>query len=224
MTIIKTTITSVNSTLQKVNQNEKVLKEGFNILLNYRTHKFSELEEIRNVNLINEQFRLIQRRIDESRHSFEILIDAFVHAGQGTLQPQLITTEKIKHFLGNQMLPSGLHYPNLPFPELQNIITPHTYSYKQYLVCILDIPLFSPTEYHLYKLLPFPVAVRQQEATYSYIDFNKEFIFSDPLRQHFGKMSTNELTGCFQPNEFMYVCREEIPIYTYTQKYYFCHL
>jgi hypothetical protein len=103
-------------------------------------------------------------------YSFEILIDAFVHARQGTLQPQLITTEKIKHFLGNQKLPSGLDYPNLPFPKLQKIITPHTYSYKQYLIYILEIPLFSPTEYRLYKLLPFPVGVRQEEATYSYTD------------------------------------------------------
>jgi hypothetical protein len=45
MTIIKTTITSVNSTLQKVNQNEKVLKEGLNKLLNYSTYKINELEE-----------------------------------------------------------------------------------------------------------------------------------------------------------------------------------
>jgi hypothetical protein len=117
--------------------------------------------------------------------------------------------------LGNQKLPSGLDYPNHPFPELQKIINPHTSSYKQYLVYILEIPLFSPTECHLYKLLPFPVAVKEEEATYSYIDFNKEFIFSDPLRQHFGKMSSNELTGCFQSNEFIYKCREEIPIYTY---------
>jgi hypothetical protein len=32
----------------------------------------------------------------ESQHSFEILIDAFIHAEQGTLQPQLITAEKIE--------------------------------------------------------------------------------------------------------------------------------
>jgi hypothetical protein len=43
-------------------------------LLNLCTHKFSELEEeIRNVSLINEQFRLIQRGVDESQHSFEII-------------------------------------------------------------------------------------------------------------------------------------------------------
>jgi hypothetical protein len=216
MTIIKTTITSVNSTLQKVNQNEKVLKEGLNKLLNYSTYKINELEEeMENVNLINGQSRLIQRGIDESQHSFEMLIDAFVHAEQGTLQPQLITAEKIKSFLGNQKLPSGLDYPNFPFPDLQKIITPNSYFFKQFLVYVLEIPLFSPTTYQLYKLLPFPVVVKKQEITYGYINFNKEFIFSDSLRQRFGKMTTNELTGCFQPNKLTYVCKEEIPIYTY---------
>jgi hypothetical protein len=83
MTIIKTTITSINSTLQKENQNEKIMMEGLTKLLNYSTHKFSEIEkEIRNVYLINEQFRLIQRGVDESQYSFEILIDAFTHAEQ----------------------------------------------------------------------------------------------------------------------------------------------
>jgi hypothetical protein len=174
MTIIKTTITSVNVTMQRVEQNEKTLKEGFNRMLNFSTHKFDELDaEIRNVNLINEQFRLIQRGVDESQHSFEILIDAFIHAEQGSLQPQLMTAEKIKTFLGTQKLPSGLDYPNFPFPELQKIVTPKTYSYKQYLVYILEIPLFSPTEYQLYKMLPFPVIAKQKELTYSYIGFNK---------------------------------------------------
>lgn len=52
MTIIKTTITSVNSTLQKVNKNGKVLR-GLTKLLNHSTHKCSKLEEeIRNVNLV----------------------------------------------------------------------------------------------------------------------------------------------------------------------------
>jgi hypothetical protein len=214
MTIFKTTITSVNATMQKVEQNEKVLK-GFYEMLNYSTHKFCELEEeIRNVNLINEQFRLIQRGVDESQHSFRTLIDAFVHAEQGTLQPQLITAKKIKNLLGNQKLPSCLDYPNFPFPELQKIITPSTYSYNKYLIYVLEILLFSPIEYHLYMLLPFAVVVKQ-EFIYSYIGFNKEIIFSDPFRQHFGKMTMNELTSCSQPNEFTFACKEEIPIYNY---------
>jgi hypothetical protein len=73
------------------------MTEGLTELANFSARKFNDIEEeIRNVNLINEQFRMIQRGIDESQHSFEILIDAFVHAEQGTLQPQLITAKKKK--------------------------------------------------------------------------------------------------------------------------------
>jgi hypothetical protein len=36
--------------------------------------------------------------VDKSQHSFEILTDAFIHTEQGTLQPQLISAEKIKQF------------------------------------------------------------------------------------------------------------------------------
>jgi hypothetical protein len=88
------------------------------------------------------------------------------------------------------------------------------YSYKQYLVYVLEIPLFSQAGYHLYKVFPFPVEVHEKGAMYGYVNFNKELIFSDSLRQHYGKMTVNELTSCFQPNRLMYACKEEIPIYT----------
>jgi hypothetical protein len=122
----------------------------------------------------------------------------------------------MRNLIATQKLPSGLDYPGFPFYELSKIITPNIYSYKQYLVYVLEIPLFSPTEYNLYTLLPFPVKVRKkEEVTYGYVNLNKEFIFSDTLRQHYGKMTSNELSGCFRPNEVTFVRKEEIPMYTY---------
>jgi hypothetical protein len=159
MTVIKPTISSVNSTLLKVNQNEKILDNGLNKLFNYSEHKFQKLEEeIANVDLLNEQMRLVQRGVDESQHSFETLIEAFVHAEQGVLQPQLITVQRIRNLVRMQKLPPGTDYPNFPLPELSKIIIPHIYSYRQFLVYVLEIPWFSPTEYQLYKMLPFPVS------------------------------------------------------------------
>jgi hypothetical protein len=54
------------------------------------------------VNLLNEQLRLVQRGIDECQHSFETLIETFVNAEQGVLQPQLITVQKIRNFVTTQ--------------------------------------------------------------------------------------------------------------------------
>jgi hypothetical protein len=121
MTTVKTTTASVNSTLKKVNKNENILREGLKKLYNYSTSRINKIEEeMTYINLIKEQFPLIQKGIDESQHSFEILIDAFVHAEQGILQPQLITYEEIRSLLETQKMPLGLGYPNFPFHELQN--------------------------------------------------------------------------------------------------------
>lgn len=95
--------------------------------------------------------------MDKCQHSFEMVVDAFVHAEQGTLQPQLITTDKIKRLMDSQSLPAGVDYPSFTYSEFQKIIIPHAYAYKQYLVYVLEIPLLSSTTYHLYKILPFPV-------------------------------------------------------------------
>ena len=213
-TVIKSTLSAVNMTIHKINKNEQVLKDSLKKLTNYTINRVNALEEeIERVNIINEQIRTVYRGLDESQHSFEILIDAFVHAEQGTLQPQLVTVEKIKSIMEAQKLPNGLDFPNFPFYELQKLIVPHTYSYNQYLVYVLEIPLLSPTIYHLYKILPFPV--KKDKNTYVFINSNKEYIFSDPVRQHYGKLSTNELTGCFHPDKLQYICQENIPIYTY---------
>lgn len=59
-------------------------------------------------------------------------------------------------------------------------------------------------------------SITKEKSTYNFTNCNKELIFTDSLRQHYGKMSINELTGCFQINEIMFVCKGEIPIYTYT--------
>lgn len=216
MLVIKSTILNVNQTIQKVNVNEQKLKENLELLASKTGQDIQFLkDEIINVNFLNEQFRLIQRGIEESQHAFEIIVDALVHAETGAIQPQLMTPMRVKQMLRREGLPSGLEYPHFPFSELQKIILPTTYSYKNFLVYVLNIPLLSPTQYHLYKLLPFPS--KQQDALYHFIDFHKEFIFSDSMHQHYGKLTSNELQLCFQPNEFHFVCKEEIPLYTYVQ-------
>jgi hypothetical protein len=70
-----------------------------------------------NVHLLNEQFHLIQRGVDESQHSFKTMIEAFVHVEQRMLQPQLITAEKIRNLIATQKLPTGLDYQIFLFPN-----------------------------------------------------------------------------------------------------------
>ena len=57
--------------------------------------------------------------------------------------------------------------------------------------------------------------MEQQEKVFVYFEITKEFIFTDAMRQKYGKMSYPDLQACLMPNELSYVCKENIPIVTY---------
>jgi hypothetical protein len=106
-------------------------------------------------------------------------------------------------------MPNGLDYPNLPFPELQKIIVPHVYSHGPFFIYVLDIPLLSPTPPYLYKVLHYPIP---KQDVFVFIYSLKEYIFLDSLKKQHGKIFTNKLTGCFQPNILQGICKADIPV------------
>jgi hypothetical protein len=100
--------------------------------------------------------------------------------------------------------------------ELSRLITPIIYSQGSFLVYVIQIPLLQSTSYHLYKIQPFPV--KQQDRVFVYVESSKDFIFVDAMRQRYGKMSYPELHPCLTSNELTYVCKETLPILTYTPR------
>jgi hypothetical protein len=203
MTVIKSAIQLVDSTIQKVDKNEKFLRDII-LQLDRQVVNVSALlqTEIEQVSTANMQITVVERGVIECQHGFEILLDALVHAEQGTFQPQFVTAERILAVLTSQQMPSGLDYPNFPFSELQRVVVPHVYSHGPFLVYVLDISLLSPTLFYLYKILPFP---RSKQDVFVFVHSLKEYIFVDALKKQYGKISTNELTGCFQHNLLRYV-------------------
>jgi hypothetical protein len=86
-------------------------------------------------------FHRFRGGILECQHTFEILVDAFLHAQEGVIQPQLITLTKVKDMMKRESLPDGLDFPSFPSLELSRIITLVTFSQNSYLLYILQIPL-----------------------------------------------------------------------------------
>ena len=127
--------------------------------------------QIDSVMMINENIQQIQRGIEECQHTFQILVDAFLHAQEGVIQPQLITIAKIKDMMRKESLPDGLDFPSFPSLELSRLITPIIFSQNSYLVYILQMPLLQSIPYQLYKLRPFPV--EQQEKMFVYFEVTK---------------------------------------------------
>jgi hypothetical protein len=169
MTVIKSTVNSVNLTMRRINQNEKVLEDSL-MKLDAKVGNITlELQqEIEQVTTANMQIKTVERGLMECQHGYEILVDALIHVEQGTFQPQFVTAEKIKTVVTAQKLPAGVDYPSFPFSELQHIIVPHVYSHNQFLVYVLDIP-FSPQHYSIFikyslsqhsnKIMSFPLYI-----------------------------------------------------------------
>ena len=206
MVVLKSAVTSFNITMQKVHRNERILNENLQRLNKLVVDEINQMHtQVDSVMMINENIQQIQRGISECQHTFEILVDAFLHAQEGVIQPQLITLTKVKDVMKRESLPDGLDFPSFPSLELSKLITPVIYSQNSYLVYILQIPLLQSTPYQLYKLQPFPI--QQQEKVFTYIEVTKEFIFTDTMRQKYGKLSYAELQACLMPNELSYVCK-----------------
>jgi len=171
MVVLKSAITSFNLTMQKVDRNEKLLNENLrlNKMIVDEVHRMQTQKD--SVMMVNENIEQIQRGIEECQHTLEILVDAFLHAQDWVIQPQLITITKIKDMI-RVSLPDGLDFPSFPSLEFLDYFS-IIYSQNSYLAYIFQIPLIQSTPYQLYKLQPFPT--EQQEGAFVYVEITKEF-------------------------------------------------
>ncbi|PNF21356.1 hypothetical protein B7P43_G18011, partial [Cryptotermes secundus] len=141
------------------------------------------------------------------QHSCELLLDAFVHAEQGSLQPQLLTLRTVRGIVYKQTLPPGLDFPNFPISELSRLIVPHAYVYQEYLVYVIEIPLLLPTEFQLYKIIPFPVS----DPTHKERDpATQKYMFVQ-----FSKINFEDLQACYMANKLTYVCQDKVLLSNY---------
>jgi hypothetical protein len=115
--------------MQKVNQNEKLLTENLQRLNQMVVDELNKMQfQMDSVMIINENIRQIQRGLTECQHTFEILVDAFLHAQDGIIQPQLITVAKVRDMMKQITLPDGFDLPSFPSLEFSRLITPIIFS------------------------------------------------------------------------------------------------
>jgi hypothetical protein len=152
--------------MQKVNRYEKLLAENLQ-RLNQIVVEINRMQnQLDSVLVINENIQQVQWGLDECQHTFEILVDAFIHAQGGVIQPQLITIAMVKDMMRSQSLSIGLEFPSFPSLELSRLITPIIFSQISYLVYILQVPLLQTTMYQLHKVQPFPMKQHENVCVY----------------------------------------------------------
>ena len=97
ITVVKTTLRSINSTLLTATENEKSLSKGLEEMATHEQDgEIKEMFTAYSLLLtINEHAMKLNRAIDECRSEYEILVDAVINSQNGVFQPQLITPAQI---------------------------------------------------------------------------------------------------------------------------------
>ena len=134
--VLKSAIMSFNITMQRVNRNEKNLTENLQCLNKMVVDQINQMQtQLDSVLMLNENIQQIQRGLNKCQHTFVMLVDAFLHAQDGVIQPQLITVAIVKDMMRMESLPNGLDFSFFSFPR--TVTSDHSYYFfSKYLFCI----------------------------------------------------------------------------------------
>jgi hypothetical protein len=171
--------------MMRVNRNEKIFTENLQRLNEIVVDEINRMQtKLDSVLMLNADIQQIRRGPNECQHTSEILVDAFLHAQDRVIQPQLITIDKVKDMMRKESLLDGLNFPSFSCLELSRLIIPIIFPQRTYFVYVFQASLLQPTMYQLYKLQPFPP--KQQENVFVYTgcprrtvpNFEKVFLMS----------------------------------------------
>jgi hypothetical protein len=103
ITVVKSRLESLNSTLLAVSNNERILSKELDDMAKHINKQDGELKRMFAGSFmmlnVNEHSMQLNRAIDECRREYEILIDAIINLQKGVLQPQFITPAQIMKYM-----------------------------------------------------------------------------------------------------------------------------
>jgi hypothetical protein len=96
--VLKSTIVTMNTTSKEILVNERKIKEVLkNLALDLKLQDRKLKYEIDTSFVLNELIKQIERGIEECQHTFDLLIDVYVHAQDGILQTQFYKFKKSRN-------------------------------------------------------------------------------------------------------------------------------
>ena len=181
ITVVRTTLRSINSTLLTVSENEKFLAKGLEEMAKHVNEQDGEIKEMFTAYslllTINEHVMQLNRAIDKCRKEYEILIDVVVNSQKDVIQPQLVIPAQILEQVKiNQAdmssdislpIPTSATYQHL----LLRIFFIDIFLRDHFLVYVIRLTLTNNVIYNLYHILPLPIKIRGTDS---------KFIFMQP--------------------------------------------
>ena len=222
ITVVKSTLRSLNSTLLAVSDNERILSKGLEDMAKHVNEQDEQVKRMFTASSImltvNEHSMQLNRAIDECRREFEILIDAIMNSQKGVLQPQIITPAQIMKLMKASQadMPPELSLP-LPLSAAYHhlvlrIIDLDVFFKGDFLVYIIRLPLTNSVNYNLYHVLPLPIQLRNTESKFIFLLPDREYILMDTAKRYFARLRADELIKCKSISNRHRVCKQTQPL------------
>jgi hypothetical protein len=222
ITVVKTTLRSVNSTLLTVSENEKFLSKGLEEIAKHINEQDGEIKEMFTAYCllltINEHSIQLNKAIDECRREYEILSDAVVNSQKGVIQPQLITPaqilEQVK--MSQADMPSDLSLPIPTSASYQHLLL-RIFSFDvvlkgHFLVYVIRLHLTNNVLYILYLFLPLPIKLKGRDSKLIFIQSEHAYLLMDTAKRYFTRLGVDEINDCKTVSNVHRMCKQSQPV------------
>jgi len=159
ITVVKSTLRSLNSTLRAVSENERILPKGLDETAKHINERDGEIKEMFTgtsmLLTVNDHNMQLERALSECRKECNILIDAIINSQKGILQPHIIITpaQIMKQMKVSQAdIPRELSLPIPVSATYQNLIVNtidlDVFNKSKFLVNVIRLPLTNHINYN----------------------------------------------------------------------------
>ena len=222
ITMVKSTLRTLNSSLLAVAENERVLSKGLEDMAKHIDELDGEIKEMftgaSTLLTVSEHNMQLQRALDECRREYDILIDSIMNSQKRILQPHIITSAQIlKQLKASQAdLPSELS-PPIPMSAtyqnpIVNIIELDVFIRDNFLVYVIYLPLTNHVNYNLYHVLPLPIRLKDSPTKFTFIIPEHEYLLMDVAKQFYTRLKINEIKECKLIISNYRVCKQNDPV------------
>lgn len=222
VTVVKSTLRSLNSTVLAVSENERMLSKGLDEMAKHISEHDGEIKKMLTgtsmLLTVNEHSMQLERVLEECRREYDILIDAILNSQKGILQPHIITPAQI----AKQMKASQADIPaelTLPIPLsathqnlLVNIVDLDVFIKDRYFVYVIRLPLTNHVKYNVYHVLPLPIQIVDTDNQFTFILPEHEYLLMDTAKWYYAKLGINEFTNCKLVTLRNKVCKQNGPV------------
>jgi hypothetical protein len=220
LSVVKSSLGAINTTLTNVEYNEKLLREGISKVTNYTNTLKSETET--KMNLFSAKVEVeghilsVHSAMSNLQHKLDLLMNSVVNTQKGILQPQVISPVTLMEAL-LKSVPAFPKDTTLPFPLskdsahlLIRLCDLQVYIKHGILGYVILLPLVNRGNFNIYRLIPIPVPWNRTK--FLYICTGKSFLWIDQARQYCFLTDKEGMGVCKMMNTMLYVCKQNQPL------------